>query len=462
MSGLEHAWSDPLAAARTALSRSRRLNVGVGVELEVYVEFGATATVKVFGGKVESVSTAEPRGMGVRAIDAGRVGYSYTADLSPTGVDRVILEAVENAQASGPDRFQVLPARPDGYPVLADLWRPGVSGTSLDAKVEVALKAEASALADPAVHTVEISEYSDSESKVAIASTQGVAVEGEQSFCLAYAFALAGGDGDTQTGLGFTTGREPSELDPEAAGGEAAAKAKALLGATQCTTGLYTVVFDRETAAALLGSVASALSADAVQKGRSVFRGRIGETVASGLVTLYDDGLAVGGLATSPFDAEGVPQKVTALVEGGVLRSVLHNTYTARKESEHAQSTGNAVRMSYRSLPSVGVSNLVLGDGRGTLDELVARVGTGLCVESIAGLHSGVNPATGEISVGVTGRLIEGGSFGTPVREVTIATDFIALLRSIQDLAGDSRWIPLYGSIRTPSIAVGGLAVSGK
>jgi PmbA protein len=108
------------------------------------------------------------------------------------------------------------------------------------------------------------------------------------------------------------------------------------------------------------------------------------------------------------------------------------------------------------------VSNLVLRPGQGELKDLLRRVGSGLYVESVAGLHSGVNPVTGEISVGVTGRLVEGGEAGRPVREVTIATDFITLLRSIDDLAGDSRWIPLYGSVRTPSIAVRGVAVSGK
>jgi PmbA protein len=110
----------------------------------------------------------------------------------------------------------------------------------------------------------------------------------------------------------------------------------------------------------------------------------------------------------------------------------------------------------------VGLSNLVLRPGEGELEDLLRRVGTGLYVDSAAGLHSGVNPVSGEISVGVTGRLIEDGEAGRPVREVTIATDFISLLRSIGDLAGDLRWIPLYGSVRTPSIAVQGVAVSGK
>ncbi|HLA80338.1 MAG TPA: TldD/PmbA family protein, partial [Thermoleophilia bacterium] len=462
MSGPKPASSDPLVAARAVLSRVPRLGVGGGVGLEVYAQFARTATVKVFGGRAESVATAEPRGLGVRAMDGYRVGYSYTADLSDVGMDKVVLESIENARAAAPDEFQALPAGPLSYPALADLWRPGVSGTTVDQKVAIAMEAEATALAKPEVAIVEISEYSDTDSKVAIVSNQGVEIQGEQSFCFAYVFALAGGEGDRQSGLGFTAGREPAELDARAAGAEAADKARRLLGAKPCATGSYTVVFDREVAAALLGLIGSALSADAWQKGRSVFRGKLGEQVASSMVTLWDDGLAAGGLATNPFDAEGVPQRSTLLVEDGVLRKALHDTHTARKEGGETVSTGNASRGSYRSLPSVGLSNLVLRPGEGELEDLLRRVGTGLYVDSAAGLHSGVNPVTGEISVGVTGRLIEDGVAGRPVREVTIATDFISLLQSIGDLAGDSRWIPLYGSVRTPSIAVQAVAVSGK
>ena len=133
-------------------------------------------------------------------------------------------------------------------------------------------------------------------------------------------------------------------------------------------------------------------------------------------------------MATNPFDGEGVPQQRTALIEAGVLRSYLHNSYTARKAGRGRLSTGNAERGSYRSLLGVARQNLVLTPGRGTLEELFAGWATGLYVESVAGLHSGVNPISGEISVGVTGRLIESGALGRPVREVTIATDFLSFL----------------------------------
>lgn len=455
--------SGPLAVSKSALNRSRRLGVPLGTELEAYAEFGRTTTVKVFGGKIESAVTAEPLGLGVRAIaSGGRVGFAYTADISDAGIDSAILEAVANSGAAGSDPYQALPAAPSSYPALADLWRPGVGSTGLDRKAAIALEAEEAALAQPGIEIVETCEYMDGEERVAIASSKGVEAEGEHSFCFSYAYALAGGEGERQAGLGFTMGREPAELSPSEAGVEAADKARALLGAAPCSTGSYTVVFDRMTAAALLGVVASAFSAEAVQKGRSVFVGKVGQQVGSELVSLLDDGLIPDGPSTSPFDGEGMPQHPTVLLENGVLRQLLHSSYTARKEGSKAASTGNASRGSYRSLPGVGSTNLVLAQGEGSLQDLLKRVGAGLYVESLAGLHSGVNPVTGEISVGVTGRLIEAGEAGRAVREVTIATDFISLLRSVSDIAADARWIPVYGSVFTPSFAVQGVAVSGK
>lgn len=448
----------PLEIARWALGRGRRL----GADLEVYVQYGRTVDLKTFRREVESVTVAEPRGLGVRAVRGGRVGYAFSADLSAAGVDRTLAEAVANVDAADADPFVHLPeVSPGGYPVLPGLRRPGVASTSLDDKIRLALEAEAAALAYAEIETVEASVYSDEDARVAIASTKGVEAEAEHSFCVSYVTALAGWDEERQSGMGFSAGREPGDLDPERAGREAAERAGALLGARPCRTGSYTVVFDREAAAALLASIVQALSADSVQKGRSVFAGKTGQAVASPLLTVLDDGLAADGMATCSFDGEGVPQQTTPLIEAGVLRTYLHNSYTAGKAGAEAASTGNGSRGSYRSLPGVGATNLVVEPGQGTLDDLLRRVGEGLYVEDLAGLHSGVNPISGEISVGVRGWLIEGGRVGSPVREVTIACGFLQLLGSVCDLAADARWIPLRGSVLTPSIAVGDIAVSG-
>lgn len=448
----------PLALARATLAWAER----PGGDVEVYAEYGRTVTVKVFAGEVESVAVAEPCGVGVRAVAGGRTGYVFTTDVSDTGLARVAAGVWDALEAADVDPLAGLPGPPQGgYPVLDGLWHPGVAAMALEDKTCYALEGEGAAMSVRGVETVEEAVYADEEAHVAIASSTGIEAEAEQSYAYVYVFAHAGEGADRQSGLGFTMGREPGVLDPSQAGVDAGRKAAALCGARPCPTGFYTVVFDREVAAALFAGMVQALSADAVQKQRSVFGERLDTAVASPLVQLFDDGLAAEGLATSPFDGEGVPQQTTRLIEGGTLRSYLYDSRAARRGGRKAGSTGNAVRASYRTLPRVGASNLVVAPGSGSLEELLARVGNGLYVESVAGLHSGVNAISGEISLGVTGRMIVGGGLDRPVREVTIATDFLSLLGGVTDLAGDGRWSPFHGSVYAPAVAVRDVTVSG-
>lgn len=446
-----------LDVGRSVLERAG----GLPGDLEVYVQHSQTLTVKVYQGEVESLVTGEPRGIGVRYVVEGRAGYAYTGDFAPAALDEVVAMAATNASAADPDEYVSLPLAADSYPEVAGLWRPSLLSTPVERKIALAVEAERIALGSPEIETVEESVYVDSATRVAIVSSKGVETYGEQTFCYVYLSAHARRGDDVQTGLGFVTGREPDELDSTSAGRDAAHQAAKLLGARPCPTGKYTVVLDREVAAAVFSVAARALSAEAVQKGRSLFAGRVGELVAAPTLSLVDHGLHPDGMASASFDDEGVPRKVTPLIEGGVLRGFLHDTYTAAREGDGAGSTGNAERGSYRASPGVSASNLVLDSGEGTLDDLVARVGTGLYVVSVTGLASGANPVSGEFSVGARGLLIEGGALTTAVREVTIASDLFGLLSNVGDRAGDARWIPFSGSVYTPSFAVADVTVAG-
>ncbi|MCX8033508.1 MAG: TldD/PmbA family protein [Thermoleophilia bacterium] len=448
-----------LAIAKAVLTSADKTRA----DFEAYVTLARTVEIKAYGGRVESLLVAEPRGVGVRAMRDGRTGYAYTTDLSDAGLHRVAAAAAAAMAAGDRDPIAGLPpASEAGYPEIPGLWSPSVSATSLEAKCALVLEAEAAAASYPFIHTVEQSVYVDEEEEVAVASTAGVEVSSRRSFCFLYVWAHAGQGDDRQSGIGFTCGRGVENLEARAAGEEAARKAAALLGGKSCPTGAYTVVFAPEVTAALVVSIARALTADAVQKGRSVFVGKRGEMLGSSCLSLTDDGLAPEGMATNPFDAEGTPAQSTWLIRDGKLVSYLYDWRTAWREGEGAKSTGNAVRHSYRTLPVVQPTNIVVEPGVGDLSDLLVRVGEGLYIESVVGLNSGVNTVTGEISVGAAGRKILGGELVEPVREITVATDFATLLRSVVDLGGDARWIPLYGSVKACSMAVSDVVVSGR
>jgi PmbA protein len=254
-------------------------------------------------------------------------------------------------------------------------------------------------------------------------------------------------------------GRDPGELDGRAIGDEAAQRALALAGARQPASRRCPVVLDAFVAASFIGFIGGMLSADAVQRGRSLFAGREGEEIASGAVQLVDDGTDPEGPDSAPFDGEGSARRRTPLIEDGRLATFLFDARTARKAER--STTASASRGSYRTPPSVGTANLLLEQGESDLAELVRRAGDGLYVSDVAGLHSGVNPVSGTFSVGATGRLIEGGELGRPVREITIASDLVSMLKAVQEVGSGSRWVPFGGSVKAAPLLIGEMAVSG-
>jgi PmbA protein len=442
-----------------AAGRAVEAALGAGAsDAEAWAERTVSRHVRVYEGEVESLSDAGGRGVGVRCFAGERAGYAYGTDLGEEGVEALARDAFAAAAVADPDEHGGLPEE-FGAAELDGLASPALAGWSTERKVELALEIERVARAREGVTQVENAVYSDAEASAAIANSRGFAATFSVTEAWAYASAFAGEGADLMTGLGVGLGRDPDDLDPEAIGAEAAERATALVGARQPDSRRCPVVLDAFVAASFVGFIGSMLSADAVQRGRSLFAEREGDEVADPALALVDDGTDPEGPDSSPFDGEGSASRRTPLIEGGRLLTFLFDARTARKAGR--ETTGNARRGSYRSPPAVGASNLVVEPGSGTLAELVARAGDGLYVTEVAGLHSGVNPVSGTFSVGATGRLIEGGELGRPVREMTIASDLVSMLRSVQAAGSEARWVPFGGSVKAPPLLIGEMAVSG-
>jgi PmbA protein len=434
------------------------LAAGAG-EAEAYASRDSGREIRVHGGEVESLTAATQSGIGVRAWIGGRVGYAYGTDLSEPGIAAIAGRAAKAAAVADEDEY-ASPPRPAGIEALAGLSDPSVEAWSSGRAAELALTVERTALAaDPRVVGVEQVVYADSAERVAIASSTGLAGEYEASDCFAYLQALAAGEGAKETGLGFGLARGPDGLDPEAIGVEGAERATAMIGAGKPPSRSCPVLLDPTVAASFAGLIGAALGANAVQRGRSPFAGRLDEDLASPVLALHDDGRDPDGPASAPFDGEGVPRRRTALIEGGRLRAFLYDTYTANREG--GASTGSASRHGYRSQPSVSASNLVVATGPLSFAELLGEAGDGIFVTDVAGLHSGVNPVTGVFSVGASGRAIRGGELAEPLREFTIASDLVSMLGAVSAAGAEARWVPFGGSVRTPPLLIGAMAVSG-
>jgi PmbA protein len=449
------------AALRFADAAGRVLDGAVSggaADAEAYVHHGAELTVKAFGGEVESLTSAESRGIGLRVFGDSRMGFAYTSDLSEEGLRRLIDTALSACRVNEPDEHAGLPdAVPNGD---LDLVAADFDARSVEERVAMALELERLATtAVPEVRRASGAVYADERGRNELYTTRGVAAAFEATVAYGYVETIAERGEEMQAGMSFTYGRSASALDLASCGREAAERAAGLLGADRLPSRTVPVIFEPWAAASLVGTLASSISAEAVQKGRSLLAGRIGEAVAASCVTLVDDGRLREGLASRPWDAEGVPTQRTEVIAGGVLRSYLHNSYTARRDGS-ARSTGNAARGSYRSTPELGPTNLVLLPGTAGPDELLARMGDGILVTEVHGLHT-VNPVTGEFSLGIGGFAVEGGVRGAPIREMTVAGTLLDLLGAVEAVGSDLRFTFGPGFVGAPSVLVRSLPVSG-
>jgi PmbA protein len=438
----------------------RALTAGAG-DAEAFASEAENREVRVHGGEVESLTAATQRGLGLRVWIGLRVGYGYGTDLSADGLASIAARATEAARAADEDEFAKAP-HPDGEPsVVAGLSDPSRAEWSPAALVELTLAVERSALeADARVAAVEQAVYFDSAERVAISSSAATGGEYETTSCYAYLQALADGESGRETGLGFGLARGPADLDPAAIGREGAEHAAEMIGSTKPASRNCPVVLDPTVAASFVGLLGKAAGAGAVQRGRSPLAESLGEQIAAETLVLYDDGLDSAGFAAAPIDAEATPRRRTALIEAGRLQTFLHDSYTARRGG--AASTGNAGRAGYRTPPGVSASNLVVAPGTASLAELLHEAADGVYVDDVAGLHSGVNPVTGVFSVGASGRAIRGGEKAEPLREFTIASDLVSMLRAVRTVGSEPRWVPFGGSVSAPPLLIGEMTVSGS
>lgn len=409
--------------------------------LEAYVGRSLSTDVRIYEGEVEHFVSAQTEGIGIRVIRNGRTGTSSCGTLDPTEIAEVLAEARDNLEYGEPDEWAGM-AEPDGMPVVPqNLWNEALAATTTARKIELAKSLERLTLARDARVRVDDSNYSDAFSETAVATTTGIRVAGRENGCYLSVGTLADDGDETQTGFGFAVGRDVEELDVERAASEAVDRATRLLGATKPDSRRLTVVLDPFVTAQFLGIIGGTLSGESVVKGRSLFAERIGEQVATPLFTLVDDPTNPLAYTATDIDGEGLAARRNVLIENGTLKMFVQSSYSARRMK--TSTTGNGVRGGYGGSPSSGCLALQIVPGSRTQEELIAGVDDGILIQQVQGLHSGVNPVSGDFSTGAAGILIKNGALGAPVREFTIASTLQRMLQDIAEVGGDLEWLPM-------------------
>ena len=428
------------------LARARELNV----DLEVLGTSQRRLSVAARDGKPSDISLASSGGIGLRVIKDGRTGYAYSEELTPDALGWALDEAIGNAELQEPGLKASLP---QGSALgQHDLLDEGLSAP-LEDKKDSAIALERRISADDRVQALQGARYSETQSELELGSTRGVSGSYRSGIAMhTVGIVMRQGDSVKQGGsLDLHGGFH--QLDPGRTAMEALDKVGRHLGARPLKTGRRRAILEPGVTATVLGLLQFALSGKNLAEGRSLLAGRLGEKVASELVTIVDDPDYPGGLGNRPFDDEGTIGKRLVLVERGVFRSFLHNSETAAQTGQ--ANTGHAQR-SYRSPLGVGASNLILEAGTGV------ELGSGVIVTDVMGVHAGANPISGDVSVQAMGLEIVDGE-QVPVDNFAISFSLLGLLQRIEQVGNDPDWHPGAGGIiLAPSVALGDLSFAGS
>jgi len=441
---------------RTALEIASRAQADE--QVEAFVARSEYTSVRAHAGEIESFTSATSAGIGVRVVRDHRQGFAWAGSLDAEVIADALREARDNAAFAEPDEWVGL-AEPDGIAAVPfDAFDSAVAALPAARKIELALELERMVLAgDSRITGVRVSSFSDSSGRFAVATSTGIAGSGRGAWCSMSALALASDGDETYTGAGSTVGFSPEDLDLTEAAADAVLRATRLFGARPAASRRLAVLLEPRVAATIVGILGSTLTGDRVLKGRSPFADRIGERIAAEALTLVDDPTDHRSYAADSFDGEGLACRRNPLVVDGVLQGFLYDSASARRAGR--SSTGSAVR-GVSSTPSVGCQALAVAPGTGSFDELLAGIDDGIYVQSMTGLHSGVNSVSGDISVGVEGLMIRDGQLAEPVREVTIASSLQRMLLDVSAVGADVEWLP--GGTGCPTLVIQDVSLSGS
>lgn len=426
---------------------------------ECVVREGDEFSTTVRLGQVETLKESGSRAIGVRAFFGQRSASTYSSDFSAFGIERMLKSVLELAQITSEDPFSGIP-EPANLAALSgplDLYHEDVYSLPGSGRIDYARRAEKAALDyDPRLKNSDGGSFDAASGRKVLANSHGFVGEYRRSYCSVSAVPIAQDEqGNMQRDYWYSVARSLAKLDPaEQVGKEAARRTLRRLGARKVKTAHVPVVLDPMVAASMLEHIFEGVNGDSVYRGASFLAGKLGEQIAGANVTVVDDGTIPGGFGTSPFDGEGVPTRRTIVIENGILRSYLLNTYTAKKLG--LATTANASR-GLAGTPGISPGNYFLQPGKKTAQQIIGEIKDGLYVTEFLG--HGANLVTGDYSRGASGLWIVNGELAYPVEEITVAGNLKGMFKNISEIGSD---LEFRGSVASPTIRIDGLTVGGE
>ncbi|MBN1387974.1 MAG: TldD/PmbA family protein [Bacteroidales bacterium] len=424
-------------------------------EAEVYLQSNRNLSIQVLNNEIETIEEASSHGVGFRVFVDNKMGFSHCNDFSDKALEDTIKRAIAFAKLTSPDENNILPDD-IGITTIEGLYDPSIAGIPMEEKIEMALRLEQLALADQRITKSSGSGFSESEAEIFIANSHGLSKSYKSGGCGIGVSVVAEKEDQKNTGGEYCSRRQFTDLKTlEEIAAEAAKKAYEMLDPEMVRTQRAAVIFDPDVGRSLLGGVIAALNGERVLQGASFLKDSLNQKFTSELLTIIDDGTREKGMASAPFDGEGVPTRKNTLVEKGVLKSFIYNTYAATRAG--TKSTGNASRGGFTSLPGIGTHNVYLLEGKHTRNEIIASTDRGLLLKGLTGY--GINSVNGNFSGGASGFWIEKGKIVHPVKGLTIAGKASDILNDIDMMGTD---IDMNDTFASPAFRVREMQIGGK
>lgn len=437
----------------------RRAMQGGATAAEAVAMDGSEFSTVVRLGEVETLKESGSKGIGVRVFFGKRAASTYSSDLTPACIKQLVDSALRLAKVTSEDPFAGIPEAAQLGKLEGDLglYYDDVYSLSTAERIDYARRAEKAAMdADERITNSEGGNFDAAIGYKVLANSHGFVGDYRRSYCSVSAVPIAQIEGAAmQRDYWYSVANTLKKLQsPEEVGQIAAKRTLRRLGARKVKTAKVPIVFEHTIAGALVGHIFEAVNGDSVYRGASFLTGKLNEKIAGDNIDVIDDGTMPGGFGTSPFDSEGVPSRKTVVVEKGVLKSYLLNTYSAKKLN--LQTTGNASR-GLAGTPGIGPGNFFLKPGAKSAQEIIADIKDGLFVTEFLGF--GVNLVTGDFSRGASGLWIQNGELTFPVEEITVAGNLKDMFFNISEIGND---LEFRSSIASPTLRIDGMTVAGE
>lgn len=426
-------------------------------EIEIYEVSKKSSSLTFYHGKPEKNEIANVTGVSITGIVDGRLGTISSERLEEDYLIEKLDNLKENALLQEKDEEQDFYEGDKVYPEVKTFYKGEREATTKE-KIEFLEEVDRTIRKNQDINDIASLELIEEEEVVKLINTKGLNLERKVNHIFSYGYAQGLKEGEVVTGMEWELFQTLKDVNPQKLGERVVEDTVSQFKGDSIKSGEYKVVLKSSEVSSILEAMSSSFSAEKVQNGLSKLEGKLGEKMFSDKLTLVDDPLLDFGPGSTPFDDEGVATERTILIEKGEVKSFLHNRKTAKKDG--VKSTGNGFKNGVRGKLNVRKTNLIVKKGETSFEGLLELVQDGIYITELAGLHSGLNPITGEFSLQANGFLIKDGKKGTPVKLITVAGDFFKVFKDIEEVGSDFRMN--YTGIGSPSIFIKSMVIAGK